>query len=211
MVQTEINAIMIATLEKVKGLLDVRPLKDADNQQILDIEEDAEKHSLMGLGKVVNTGIREVLKCDLIYVALTSMDFDWGCHPSLILKKGDQLVGEEVRDKELITKLSNQKNVWFMHENFVIYKDRISFPKDIMQKNCRFEIPCLPADWCVLEEGDYQCQTNFFAAPSPPCDVFLKKQYFEGANEKGLGTILIGVKREPENKRLKNQSLPRQQ
>ena len=207
--RTKIDTTMIATLEKVKGLLDVRPLADEDNQQVLVIEEDAEKHSLMGLGKVVNTGIREVLKCDLIYVALTNMDFDWGCHPSLILKKGNQLVGEEVRDNELLAKLSEQNNVWFMHENFVIYKDRISFPKDIMKKNCRFEIPCLPAEWCVIEEGGYRCQTNFFAAPSPPCDVFLKKQYFKEVNEKGLGTILIGVKRELENKRLENQSQKR--
>ncbi len=203
--RTKIDAMMIDTLKKVKGLMDAIPLADEDGRQVLVIEEDVEKSSLMGLGKVVNTGVREILTCDLIYVALTNMDFEWGCHPTLILKKGDQLVGEEVRDKEVLAKLTQQKNVWFMHENFVIYKDKISFPKDIMQKNCRFEIPSLPAEWCVIEEGGYHYRTNIFATSAAPGDVFLKKQYFNGINEKGLGTILIGVKLKPEGKSLQNQ------
>ncbi len=103
-------------------------------------------------------------------------------------------MGEEVRDKEVITRLSKQKNVWFMHENFVIYKDRISFPKELTQKVCRFEIPCLPAKWCVLENDSFQCQSIIYANPATPCDIYLKKQYFRGLDEKGLGTILVGVK-----------------
>lgn len=185
---------MIPALSRVTGIVEVCPFSDQDRQKILDIEKDAEEKGLMGLGKVVNSGVREILGCDLIYVALTSMDFDWGCQASLVLKKGDEIVGEEVRDKEVITRLSKQKNVWFMHENFVIYKDRISFPKELTQKVCRFEIPCLPAEWCVLEDDSFQCQSIIYANPATPCDIYLKKQYFRGLDEKGLGTILVGAK-----------------
>ena len=185
---------MIPALNKVKGIVEANPLSKQDRQKVLKIEQDAEKRSLMGLGMVTNTGVREVLSRDLIYVALTNIHFDWGCHPSLVLKKGDEIVGEEVRDKEVITRLSRQKNVWFMHENFVIYKDRISFPKELTQKVCQFEIPCLPAEWCVLEDDSFQCQSIIYANPATPCDLFLKKQYFRGLDEKGLGTILVGVK-----------------
>lgn len=203
--RTKIDKMMIAALKKVKGLVDASPLANEDIPQVLASEDDVEKRSLMGLGKVVNTGVREVLRRDLIYVALTNMDFDWGCHPSLILKKGDQVVGEEIRDKETLAKLSQQENVWFMHEKFVIYKDKISFPKDIMDKTCRFEIPCLPAEWSAIDKGRDQYQTNIFATTAAPGDVFLKKQYFNAINEKGLGTILIGVKLKPEGKSLQNQ------
>jgi hypothetical protein len=138
------DAVMISTLEKVKGIVKAKALAFEDRPKIMEIEQDAEKRSLMGLGKVVNVGVENVLECDLIYVALNNMDFDWGCHATLVLKKGDEVVGEEVRDEEVIARLSNQKNVWFMHKNFVFYKNMNSFPQDIMQKICYFEIPYLP-------------------------------------------------------------------
>ncbi len=190
----EADTLMVPALKKVKGIVEASPFSSEDREKIIDIEQDAEKRSLMGLGKVVNTGVREILNCDLIYVALNNMEFDWGCHATLVLKKGQEVVGEEVRDEEVIARLSNQKNVWFMHKNFVVYRDKISFPEDIMKKICHFEIPCLPAEWCSLEDNRFQCNSIIYANPSTPSDVFLKDQYFSGLDERGLGTILIGVK-----------------
>ena len=139
-------------------------------------------------------GFREVAKCDWIYVALTDMDFVWSCRSNLVMKKGDDVVGEEVTDKETISRLAGNKNVWFMHKNFVVYKDKVSFPQDVMKKICYFEIPCHPADWCIIGEGELQCHSIVFGSPSTPCDIFLKDQYFHGADVKGSGTVLIGVK-----------------
>jgi hypothetical protein len=192
--KNETDALMVSTLEKVRGIVKARPFAYEDHSKIMEIEQDAEKRSLMGLGKVVNTGVREVLNCDLIYVALNDMDFDWGCHATLVLKKGDQVVGEEVRDEEIIASLSNRKNVWFMHKNFVVYKDKMSFPQDIMQKICYFEIPGLPAEWCLLDDNTLQCHSIIYANPCTPSDIFLKEQYFNGLDERGFGTILVGIK-----------------
>ena len=191
--KNETDALIVSTLEKVKGILKACPFETEHHSEIMEIEEDAEKRSLMGLGKVVNVGVREILKCNFIYVALTSMDFDWGCHATLVLKKGDEVVGEEIRDEELIARLSNRKNVWFMHKNFVVYKDKVSFPQDIMQKICYFEIPCLPAEWCLVEDSNFECNSIIYANPCTPSDIFLKEQYFNATDEKGCGTILVGV------------------
>ena len=133
--KNETDALMVSTMENVKGIIKSMTVAFEDLLKIMEIEEDAENRSLMGLGKVINVGIREVLKCDPIYVALSNMDFDWGRHATLVLKKGDEVVGAEVRDEKLIARLSKQKNVWFMHKNFIVYKDKMSFPQDIMQKN----------------------------------------------------------------------------
>ena len=187
------DAMMVSALEKVKGIIKAYPFAAEDRRKILEIEEDAEKRSLMGLGKVINVGVREVLKCDLIYVALNNLDFDWGCHATLVLKKGDEVVGAEVRDEETIARLSNQKNVWFMHKNFVVYKDKMSFPQDIMQKICYFEIPCLPAEWCLVEDNTFDCNSIIYANPCTPSDIYLKEQYFNGLDEKGCGTILVSI------------------
>ena len=181
-------------LDKAKGIKDSHPLLDDDCQRIIEKEQEAEERSLMGLGKVINTGVREVLNCDLIYAALTTMDFEWGCRATLVLKKDQEVVGEEVRDQAVIAALSKKENVWFLHKNFVVYKDKITFPQDIMKKVCYFEIPCLPADFCMLENEKFECSSILYANPSTLCDLFLKEKYFAGLDEKGLGTILVGVK-----------------
>jgi hypothetical protein len=193
MEKSETDALMVSALEKVRGVNRAKPIAFEDRDQIAQIEADAEKQSLMGLGKVVNVGVKRVLGCDRLYVALNDMDFDWGCHATLVLKKGDEVVGEEVRDKDIIARLANRKDVWFMHKNFVVYKDRMSFPQDIMKKICFFEIPCLPAEWCLVEESDFKCNSIIYATPCTPADIYLKAQYFDGVDEKGCGTILVGI------------------
>lgn len=188
------DEVILEALSRVSGITGAKPLSDVDRQKVIEIEEEAEAKSLMGLGKVVNAGVRGVVACDWIYVALTSMDFDWGCRPNLLMKKDEQIVGEEVTDARKIQSLSDNKNVWFMHKNFVVYKDKVSFPHDVMKKICYFEIPCHPADWCIIEEGGLKCHSIVYGSPTTPCDIFLKNRYFEGVDTKGSGTILVGVK-----------------
>jgi hypothetical protein len=192
--RTKADEVILATISGVKGVIKAVPFRDEDRQRVLHTEQEAEDKSLMGLGKVVNAGVREVLECDWIYVLMTDMDFDWGCRPNLVMKKGEEVVGEEVTDQETISRLSNDKNAWFMHRNFVVYKDKVSFPQDVMKKICYFEIPCHPADWCCLEEGEFECHSIVYGSPSTLCDVFLKEEYFQGEDAKGSGTVLMGVK-----------------
>lgn len=194
-----IDNVLISALRNVKGIVNSCPLSNEDRGRIQEKELEAEKRSLMGLGKVVNAGVREILEHDWVYVALTSMDFDWGCYSSLLLKKGQEIVGQEVRDEAVLAELANQKNVWFLHKNFVVFKDRVSFPTDIMKKIVHFEIPCLPAEFCMLGDDRLGCHTINYASPSVLCDVYLKEHYFEGQHVADLGTILIGVKQGPQN------------
>ena len=177
---------------QIKGISGVASVTEEDRREIRKIEEEAESRSLMGLGKVINAGIREVLGCDSVYVALTNMDFDWACQANLVMKKGDEIVGEEVNDPGTIESLSKNKNAWFLHRNFVVYKDKISFPQDVMQKICHFEIPLHSADWLKFdgEPGRFA----IYGSPSTPCDVFLKQRYFESHDARGFGTVLIGVR-----------------
>jgi hypothetical protein len=184
------DELILEALKRVQGIEEVVPLADEDRETVLAIEDEVETKSLMGLGKVINSGVRGVLECDWVYVGLTSMEFDWACRANLLMKKGDDVVGEEVTDKDTIDRLSCDKNVWFLHRNFVVYKDKVSFPQDVMKKICYFEIPCHPANWPV----GLECHSIVYGSPSTPCDIFLKNQYFQGEDIKGVGTVLIGIK-----------------
>ena len=204
----QLNMQIQEALLKVKGILCVCPIRLADNSEILRLEDEAEKRSLMGMGKVINSGVRKALQFESIYVALTSKDFNWGHCSSLILKKGDKLVGEDLYDEAVLAKLAKSPNAWFLHKNFVIYKDLISFPKDIMQKVCHFEIPGVQVDWLPRDTKNGIRFDVWHASPSTYCDVHLKENYFEdflkekcfdGVKEQGFGTILVGVNSIPEN------------
>ena len=56
-----IDGAMISALGNVKGIVNSCPLSSDDHPSILEKEREAEERSLMGLGKVVNTGVREIL------------------------------------------------------------------------------------------------------------------------------------------------------
>ncbi|HMK36347.1 MAG TPA: hypothetical protein VK463_14830, partial [Desulfomonilaceae bacterium] len=146
----------------------------------------------MGMGMCYNSGIRDVLRCPIVILAITTMDFDWSCQSHMILRKGDEVVGEEVRDPSRIAELEKQANVSFLHKNFVIYRDKVEFPRDIMDKKCCFELPALTQEESLpglTEFGEY-----LFCFPSTAGDIFLKKTYYEARDEWGTGTVLFGFK-----------------
>jgi hypothetical protein len=72
----------------------------------------------------------------------------------------------------------------------VIYKDKVDFPRDVVEKKCCFELPALTAEKALPdlgELGDY-----IFCFPSTHADVFLKNRYYEEKDEWGTGTVLFG-------------------
>ena len=89
-------------LKETRGIEAVFRLTEEDRLHLLDVEIAAEKKAFMGLGMCYNSGIRDVLRCPLVFVCITTMDFGWGCQAHMILKKGDEIVGEEVLDDSLI-------------------------------------------------------------------------------------------------------------
>ncbi|HTY21855.1 MAG TPA: hypothetical protein VMC85_01915 [Desulfomonilaceae bacterium] len=190
--QSSVVDRILVCIRSIKGIQDMFTLQEADRFRLLEIEARAEKKAFMGMGMCYNSGIREVLRCPVVILAITTMDFKWGCQSNMLLKKGDEVVGEEVRDPSRIEDLEKQANVSFLHKNFVIYKDKIDFPRDIIEKKCCFELPALTGGEALpgLQEfGDY-----LFCFPSTAGDVFLKKVYYEEKDEWGTGTVLFGFK-----------------
>lgn len=179
-------------LGNIPKVLEVKKLKQEDKHYLLELEKEAEERSLMSLGKVINVAVRAALECDDVYLILNTVEFDWGKkYSTLLMKKEDEIVGEEVRDQDRISQLSQNQDIWFMHKNFAVYKSKISFPQDIMNKICYFEIPPIPAHWEQLAEFWEKGLSVFFAAPSPLGDQFLKDNYFPGPQDQGSGTCLV--------------------
>jgi len=181
-----------SAFEAIKGIDEILVLGDDVRFKLLDIEVEAEKKAFMGMGKTYNSGIREVLACGLVLLGLTNTDFDWGCQSHMVLKKDDQIVGEEIWEPNKIRELEKRADVWFLHQNFVIYKSRVNFPQDIIQKRCCFELPALflESERVDLPPG-LEC---VMCHPSPAGDLYLKQTYWDGRDERGQGTILFGLR-----------------
>lgn len=176
----------------VKGIQAAFMLEECDRFKLLEIESEAEKKAFMGLGMCYNSGIREVLRCPVVILAITNMDFDWGVEPHILLKKDEEIVGEEVRDPIRIKELEQKENVWFLHKNFVIYKNKVDFPNDMVEKKCCFELPALTLG--QLASGFREFPNCLYCSPSTAGDVFLKKKYYQDMDEWGTGTVLLGFK-----------------
>jgi hypothetical protein len=180
----------LASVKGLKGIEDAFVLQEADRFALFDIELEAEKKSFMGMGLTYNSGIRDVLRRPVVVLAITTFDFEWGCQSVLVLKKGDEIVGEQVSDSGRIQALRNRSDVHFLHRNFVIYKDRVRFPQDIVEKKCCFELPSLEMEDSIL--GLKQMGPGVYCFPSTPGDIFLKEKYYGGLDERGTGTVLFG-------------------
>jgi hypothetical protein len=180
----------LTSVKGLKGIQDAFVLQEADRFALYDIELEAEKKSFMGMGLTYNSGIREVLRRPVVVLAITTVEFEWGCQSVLVLKKGDEIVGQEVSDPDRIQELRNCPDVHFLHRNFVIYKDRVRFPQDIVEKKCCFELPCMETKDSI--PGLKQMGPGVYCFPSTPGDIFLKGRYYGGLDERGTGTVLFG-------------------
>lgn len=183
---------ILVRIRSLKGIQDAFVLGEGDRFRLLEIETEAEKKAFMGLGMCYNSGIREVLRCPVVVVAITNMDFDWGCQAHVILMKDEEVVGEEIRDPARIQELEHNKNAWFLHKNFVIYKNKVDFPDDIVNKKCCFELPALNLG--QLAPSVKELTNHLYCSPSTAGDVFLKKKYYQDIDEWGTGTVLFGFR-----------------
>ncbi|RLC08264.1 MAG: hypothetical protein DRI57_24340 [Deltaproteobacteria bacterium] len=184
---------ILTSLKRVRGIEEVFLLEEAERFGLFDIEVAAEKKAFMGMGKTYNSGIREVLVCPLRIVCITTVDFEWGCQSHMLLKKDDRIVGEEVWDLNQIRELEKRPDVHFLHRNFVIYTAKVNFPQDVVQKRCYFEYPAIPPgkDVAAALPADAECLLCY---PSTAGDIFLKKALYDGRDERGTGTVVLGFK-----------------
>jgi hypothetical protein len=183
---------LLESMKSIKGLQVVFLMAEEVKFQLLEVETDAEKRAFMGLGMCYNSGVREVLRRPIVLAVITNMDFDWGCQAHMVLKKDDVVVGEEVLESKRIEELEKRDNILFLHKNFVIYKDKVNFPTDLVENKCCFDLPALTLydEYPQLRQfGDH-----IVCFPSSVGDIFLKKAYYGGVDERGMGTALFGFK-----------------
>jgi len=177
---SEIESKVKSALESIKGVLGIKILSQEERNVILELEQEAEKHVLFGLGKGLNTGLREILKRDIIVAITNDNEFEWPPEPAIQLVSNDEVIGEEIKSPEKAEEYKKQGHV--VAGNLVIYRT-----KSIMSAR-NFNVVFPPMSFKLFERIS-EFTDIISASPCPPSHLFICEKM---GTENAPGTILVG-------------------
>ena len=183
------------TLKTVKGIVDFIPLSREELQKILELETEAEKKAVMGMGKCLNDGLREVAKRDMIIAVANDNDFRHASEPTIYWVADGIIIGEELPAKCDIEKLKKDQNVIFIGKNFIIHKDALKLAR------CKDAVFTFPGLKFPELETIPEIKDIISASPSGLADIYVKQKANLSLTDPALGTIIIGfnLATKPEN------------
>lgn len=170
-------------LSKIGGIVRVKELTEEEKNEVLRLECESEKGVLMGLCQGINEGLREALKKRKVYACATDMSFVWPNSTYIKITCGEELIGEDVNDKERLERLKAEGHL--IAGTLVFYRDKMRLFKDRRDET---RVHILP-----LEIPDVCGKKAIVGSPSPPTDLYLKKRMGISTEDKELGTVIIGV------------------
>lgn len=184
----EIVKKVISVILENEKVISVFPLSNRDREAILELEKEAEKRVIQGLGIGYNQGVRETLTREFVLVLVTNKDFKWPEGPTLRIFWDGKLIGEEVRDERLISEIKAREgdNV-FIRGGLIIYKRNMPPPASIVKKPPLVIFPGFPYKLIESVKGVKDAIISF---PSPPASQYLED--LAGAKGMQIGTALVG-------------------
>lgn len=190
MEETSTIAHVMDDLLTIKGIINVVMLPSYLKKGIQDEEKVDECQSTAFFTRV-NTGVKEVLKREVLVAAITNDDYVYPPEPVELVFLGDT-VGEEIRDKSRLEDLKKDPNAMLLGDSFVIYKDKM--PKDSMRQAIMGQIKIMIPPMSVGLKDEKDVYGLVLGMPCTQTDVmlrnWLKCQSIE-LPERG-GVILIG-------------------
>jgi len=178
----EIENKVRSALEGLKGVLGIKILSQEEREAILKLEEEAEKHVLYGLGKGLNTGLREILKRDIILAIANDNEFEWPPEPAIQLVCNNEIIGEEIKSPEKVEEYKKQGHV--IAGNLVIYKDKTR----LVMSARNFTLTFPPMSFKLFEKIN-EFTDVISASPCPPSHLFICEKM---GKENIPGTLLVG-------------------
>jgi len=170
------------------GVVQVMVLEDVQKKSLLEIEGRNEEKRFMGMCKTHNKAARDAMsRAHTLAILIRGGQFKTIPFPRMRMMYKDELVGEELYDKDKIeTFKKDSKNV-FLWENFVIFmrkfpKDRAEYERIMIIHTPSEEIPKDTSGFGNLVMGE----------PCAESDQTIKEWFGFKSQEGIFGTILVG-------------------
>jgi hypothetical protein len=178
---------VVYKLRSIDGIIDIWHVEDSDKKAILELEKSANENAGLAIGvEIVNKGAAVALQREFVLCVNHSPVLRHPSKPILILAAGEEVVGEEVWEKDRLASLHADSNALFLGRGFVLFKDRVN---RLRERRLRFEYG--PQDF--PEVGTIQGVRDVVSATiSPAADVYVKRMAKWSTTDPDIGTVLIG-------------------
>ncbi len=189
---------MTDLLQNLNGVKAVSRIEDESRKKIIELEDDYEKSSVIGLQ---NLGIRMIMQCGSVFAILKSSSFRPPPDSTVFLVEGlkeddskEYLLSVDGRDYRIIgEELINKKppeneDYMYISDDFVIYPER---RKNRAGKPAFFLIPPLGFTELETVKETLRIKNIMSVSPSTMADTYIREQYGFPPDTK-LATILIG-------------------
>lgn len=174
-------------LRSIEGILGVWHVEDPDKKIILELEENANKTATLAIGiGFANPGATLALQRAFVVCINHSPSLRHPPRPILTLAVGDDILGEEVWEKDEIEKLRSDSNAIFLGHGFVLFRDKVN---SIRERQARFEYR--PQSFPEIEEISGVSDV-VSATISPEADLYIKGRANWPRGDPETGTVLIG-------------------
>lgn len=180
---------VLRTLQECRGVIAVKILSDEEKKGILNVEGAVEEKIILGMCKSLNKGLRDALQKEFAAAMVIQTEkFQYPHHPEMVMVSEDQIIGEQVYDKNKLEELRRNPTNLFLWENFVVYMKNL--PRD-PKKRSEMRVVYLPRKLVQLKELPY-VEDSVFGVPSTEGDSLIKRMLAVTSEEAVLGTCLIG-------------------
>jgi hypothetical protein len=172
-----------ATLAKLKGIVKIQRLDDAQKESAQNLECQAEGKVLMGLCPGTNIGLRDAFSKRNVFACLTDETLVWPSCSYIRLVCGDELIGQDIYDEGELKRMREEGDL--VAGNLVFYRSKMGLLKE---RRSDLRVHLMP-----MEIGELCACGAVVASPSPPTDVYLKRVLGADLDDRRLGTIVVGV------------------
>jgi hypothetical protein len=179
--------MVIRKLHSVEGVIDVWHVEESEKKIILELEKNANSNAGLAIGlEISNLGAKLALQRAFVVCINHSASLRHPPKPILTLAAGEDVLGEEVWEKDEIAKLRSDPNAIFLGNGFVLFRDKVN---SLRERRARFEYR--PQRFPEVEEVDSVCDV-ISATISPEADVYVKERAKWPRGNPETGTVLIG-------------------
>jgi hypothetical protein len=174
--------------EKLEGVVQLKVLHDAQKKSLLEIESRNEEKKFMGMCKTYNKAARDAISRKYtLATIIKGGQFKSLPFPRMRMMFRDDLVGEELYEKDRIEDLKKEKKNVFLWDNFVVFMKK--FPNGKAERD---ELVIIHTPSAEIPGEPSMFENLVMGEPCSESDQVIKGWLGFESQEGIFGTILIG-------------------
>ncbi len=191
MTTSEIDKIC-CLLKQCEGICSIiKELDDLERKKIMQMELEEGTKLLQFGATIENQSVKEALSRDFVLLVTNNQNFEYK-EPTIILKAGDEIVGEQIFDPNMLDELRGKPGHFLSGRDFIIYTHKLRKMRGIPLRFVTLPFS-LPNEEIKKVAKDLHGAKDLICGwPSRTVDLYIKKLFNIDTTDIKLGTLLVG-------------------